>query len=442
MKILMWICIITIFEICFLGKCVQAIETDSSTIQAAKKYQVLEINFPEDIKTKKFVFEREMKIQKGDFVSAEMIESDRMRIQNLGLFNRVEILVEPKADGIVLHINVTERWFLIPYPILTRNDKDWNKLSYGLGLYQLNFRGRNETLGLVCYLGYNKKASFSYSIPWLFPRWNLSSAFELTFSEYQSQNLNILKYKEQRQGIGYVIGKRFGYFTFLNFGLGYSQLRTDLPEARLTLSPSGKDKWMIYRLSFRYDNRDLKEFPHRGVFFNSYWRKSGEKGNIVNYSRYGVDFRTYLPLPYRATLVLRSMVDLSQGQVPFYDHSYLGYSERIRGHFYEEYEAHNRFIGNIALRFPIRKIKYHSFFQDTPFADYYRNLPFGISGGLFWDFGTVWYQTEKLSAKKLLSGVGVGLFFHLPYVDLARVEYAFNENFRGETILFDLGVAF
>ncbi|MBN2092019.1 BamA/TamA family outer membrane protein [candidate division KSB1 bacterium] len=442
MKILIWIFITIIFTICFFNVYAHASKSDTVETTTEKRFKVVEIHFPEGIKTKKFIFEREMRIKKGDYVSAEMIEIDRKRIQNLGLFNRVEILTERTEEGVTLYIDVTERWYLIPYPILTRNDKDWNKLSYGLGVYQLNFRGRNETLGFVFYFGYNKKAGFSYSIPWLFQRWNLSSAFELSASEYQSQNLNILKYKERRQGIGYLIGKRFGYFAFLNFALGYSQLSTDLPEARLTLSPSGKDKWMIYQANFKYDNRDLKEFPHRGVYFNSYWRKSGEKGNMINYSRYGVDIRTYLPLPYHITFAIRSAVDLTRGQVPLYDHSYLGYAERIRGHFFEEYEAHNRFVGNLAFRFPIRKITYHSFFQDTPFADYYRNFPFGISGGLFWDFGTVWFQNEKLSAKKLLSGVGVGIFFHLPYVDIARVEYAFNENIHGEAILFDLGVAF
>ncbi len=442
MKILVLIFTTIILTLCILKDNVHAFKSDSLKTAIEKHYKVVEIYFPEGIKTKKFVFEREMKIKKGDSVSAEMIENDRKRIQNLGLFNRVEILTEVKDEGINLYIDVTERWYLIPYPILTRNDKDWNKLSYGLGLYQLNFRGRNETLGFMLYLGYNKKASFSYNIPWLFPKWNLASAFELSTSEYQSQNLNISKYKERRQGIGYLIGKRFGYFAFLNFTLGYRQLSTALPEARLTLSPSGKDKWMIYQIHFKYDHRDLKEFPHRGVFFNLYWRKSGEKGNIINYSRYGGDFRTYIPLPYQTTFAIRSAIDLTRGQVPLYDHSYLGYSERIRGHFFEEYEAHNRFVGSLAFRFPIRKITYHSFFQNSPFAEYYRNFPFGISGGLFWDFGTVWFQNEKLSAKKLLSGIGVGIFFHLPYVDLARLEYAFNENLRGEAILFDLGVAF
>lgn len=407
-----------------------------------KFYHIENIELIGNEHTRAFVILREMQTRENSQVTAVQLEQDRRRIQSLGLFNRVEMFLLKANKGYTLQIVVTERWYIFPYPIFFRNDKDWSKFSYGVGIIHTNFRGRRELLDLQGYLGYSKRLSLNYSIPWLVPRWQIYAALRSYTSQLKSKNISLEQVNEIQQSFAGSIGKRFGRYIYLDGSLAYTRFKTDPKGILPTLSSSGLDKWLTYFVSFRYDSRDLYEFPSRGLYLSTYWRKSGRHGDVINYSFAGVDFRKYFPLPWQMVFALRSDLEISRGQVPYYRHLYLGYSERIRGYFYEEFEGENRLVGSAELRFPIRKITYHSIFQDTPFAEYYRNLKFGVSGGIFVDVGKVWYRKDGFSKQNLLKGFGLGLFFHVPYADLVRLEYAFDANMNGQLILFDLGVAF
>ena len=415
---------------------------DLLTLPVQNLFYIDEIQVIGNERTKAFVILRELQTQKGSQVTPEQLENDRRRIQSLGLFNRVEMFLKNTDKGHSLQIVVTERWYLFPHPIFFRNDKDWAKLSYGAGIIHTNFRGRRELVSLRAYAGYSKQLSLNYSIPWLVPQWQMYAAFSVYISELKSKNISLQQVDEIHQNVSGSVGKRLGRHLYFDYALSYTRFRTDPNGILPTLSASGTDEWLTNLVNFRYDSRDLYEFPRRGWYLSTYWSKAGQKGDAINYSFAGIDLRKYFPLPGQMIFAVRSDLELSRGRVPYYRHLYLGYSERIRGYFYEEFEGDNRFVGSAELRFPIRKITYHSIFQDTPFADYYRNLKFGISGGVFMDVGEVWYRQDGFTSQNLLKGFGLGLFFHLPYVDLLRLEYAFDENLNGQSILFDLGVSF
>jgi outer membrane protein assembly factor BamA len=153
-----------------------------------------------------------------------------------------------------------------------------------------------------------------------------------------------------------------------------------------------------------------------------------------DYTSFQTDARGYLPLIGRCTFAVRNAVDLTAGAVPVYDRFYLGYDERIRGHWSETAEGENRWIASAALRFPLIKIRYF----DLGEASESMNLKFGVSFGLFADAGTAWLHGEKLSADRVLFGYGAGLHFHLPIIDVLRLEAAFDEKGRREWV-FDIG---
>lgn len=406
------------------------------------RFKINAIQIEGNRRTKAFVILEEMQVHPGDTVTLAEVEADRKRIENLELFTRVEIQLLAEAEGVRVLILVTEQWFLWPYPIYFRNEKDWKKWSYGVGIIHRNFRGQRETLDLSGYLGYSKKFNFSYFIPWFVRRWKVYAAFNLYLGRNKSQNLDRTRYSQDQQNIGFGLGKRYGYFTYLDYYVGYLTYTARNVIPIPTLNTGGRDRFWSNQISFRYDTRDLYEFPRRGSLLGLFWRQNGQPGQTVNYARYGIDARHYFGLPANWCLALRSDLGLAHGRIPAYDHLFLGYSERIRGHFFEHYEGENRFIGSLELRFPIRKITYHSFFQDTPLAQYYQNLKFGISGGIFTDLGAVWNQNQAFEAAQMRAGFGVGLFFHLPYVQLVRLEYALDTKWNDQFILFDLGVSF
>ena len=116
-------------------------------------------------KTKSSVILRELKTQIGDTVNVQLLEEDYKRILNLNLFERVTIEPVYKQDGVTLLITVYERWYIIPYPIFFINERNWKHLSYGLGIYHTNFRGRAELLSGSFWAGYNPCAEILYHNP-------------------------------------------------------------------------------------------------------------------------------------------------------------------------------------------------------------------------------------------------------------------------------------
>ena len=111
------------------------------------------------------------------------------------------------------------------------------------------------------------------------------------------------------------------------------------------------------------------------------------------------------------------------GNIPVYERKYIGYSERIRGHFDHVSEGENRFLTSAVFRFPILPVRFFNL-QNLPQLT---NLKFGISMGFFIDSGLTWFQGQKLNNSMLMTGYGVGLHFHLPFINVLRAEIAFDE---------------
>ncbi|MFQ6115514.1 MAG: BamA/TamA family outer membrane protein, partial [bacterium] len=355
---------------------------------------------------------------------------------NLGIFNRVEIEPIPTQKGIILVVTVSEMWYLFPYPIIFRNERDWERISIGAGLLHLNFRGRREIIDFSFWLGFNPAVKLTYTNPWIFGRLKFYTSFSIFAKKVRNQSFTVLDsiVNENQIGFDWRIGKRFGHFTFLDISFGYKQLTLSPDDAAVTLSASGKDKLPHVGVSFTYDSRDLWEYAHKGHYFKIWARKTGWFGNVVDYVRFGGDVRKYFPLG-PTTLAFRAATNLSQGKIPVYDQVHFGFLTRIRGHFSDRRTGDNLALGSAEFRFPLLKITYHNLGLFESMGRYGTNFRFGISGALFLDTGAVWLQNEKLTKSKFISGWGAGLHFFLPYMNLLRVEYGFNEDWDGQIIV-------
>lgn len=392
--------------------------------------------------TRDQVIFREMKTRVGDPYISTRIESDRKRIQNLALFTRVEIL--PAAapnDSVTLVILVAERWNFLPYPLFFRNERSWDKWSYGAGIIHNNIAGLNQKLVAELWLGYNPGGQFAYSNPWFGGGRHFYSKLQVLAITARSKSLLYPRFDEQHRGLSYAFGKQWGYHTFTSAAVGYDHIR--FPAEYQRLLPSGKTEQQVpsFGVGFLYDTRDLYEYPRSGWYVNVYATQSYYPAQLA-YLFYGTDCRSYIKLTDAATLALRFAFDLSSGSVPVFAHQYLGYTERVRGHFNEQREGDNRALFSAELRFPILPIRYLDLSGSGLFmGKYQRDLPFGISGGIFIDAGDIWLNEAASSQNNRMAGYGLGLHFHLPYVDVLRLEYAFDFHGRPEWI-FDLQVAF
>lgn len=389
-------------------------------------------------KTKEEIILREMKLKQGDKLNLAEMEKDRLRIQNLGIFNRVEIDIVPTNQGAILVVSVSEMWYIFPYPIIFRNERDWSRISVGAGLLYTNFRGRREVIDFSGWLGFNPAVRLSYSNPWIFGKAKLYTSFSVFARKIRNQTFTVLDsvVTENQMGFKWTIGKRFGHFTFIDVNLGYRQLTLSPDEVGGTLSSSGRDRLPHLGFSFKYDSRDLWEYAHKGNYVNIWATKTGWFGKTIDYFRYGVDLRKYFPVG-PTTLAFRAATNLSHGKIPVYEQVHFGFITRIRGHFRERSVGENLLIGSAEFRFPILPISYHDWGPFQSMGRYGTNFRFGVNGGLFVDTGALWGlpQNEKLTENDFISGWGAGLHFFLPYNMLIRAEYGFNEDWDGQIII-------
>ena len=393
------------------------------------------IFFAGNEKTKDEVLYRELKSKVGRPLDPELLLEDQKRIQNLRLFTRVEVQPMRTDNGVVIVFYVAERWYIFPYPILFYNEGDVKKLSAGAGLVHQNFRGLNSTVAASFWLGYNDGIDVYYSNPWIWGEKQFFFKLGFFAERKRSKNLKYERFDEEHLGMALSLGKRFGYHTFLSSSIGYRVLNVDQEYAEITASKNGSDRIPSLGVSFTYDTRDLHEYPKSGWYISSYVTKYANFSQ-VDFLKSGIDVRRYTPICKGVSLASRAAADLAGGNMPIYENNYLGYSERIRGHFDLKREGQNRLLGNVELRFPILKVRYMNLGgAQKALGSYGSNLPFGISGGIFFDTGAVWDKDITLTEGRFLSGYGAGLHFHVPYVDVVRLEYAFDTRQNGELIM-------
>ena len=393
--------------------------------------------------TREEVILRELTIAVGDTINPEALEYNKSRIYSLGLFTRVE-LTYPPMDSTVLIIEVEERWYLYPVPIVGIVDRDWSKWYFGLGVKHDNFRGRNEKVFGGFALGYNPWVSASYSNPWILGDQQLFTETSASYSDVVNRSLDAQgegpNFHEKHVTALQTFGKRLDPFHSLWFSVGFSYVGVSSYAPGRTLSDRGRDRYFSIALGARHDTRDLREYPTEGIYGAAVISKSGLGLGDVDFFHYSVDLRGYFRMPENMTLGLRSFTLLTSGPaVPNYEHVYFGYSERLRGHFYKVYEGENIFGLLTELRIPIIPRLYVTIPQ-IPIRQF-ATWRLGLYATVFFDAGTIWNRLGHPGWEHMRSGYGGGLNFLLPYSVVIRLDRAWNEYGRGEWI-FDLGVSF
>jgi len=366
-------------------------------------------------KTKDHVIFQELSFREGDLVTLEQIEEDRKRIQNLGLFSDVEMRLQDGKDGKSLAVLVYERRYIFPSPVFFVYEQDINKLCYGISVTHINFRGRGEYLQGAIWLGYRPGFRFFYRNRKLSCYLKTSSLFSFYKFTFKSIALQYEVYRSYRKLTGSVY-RGFKYNTQLGLMLSYRFPPGDRPYYAQNEYPS---------LEIITDYNES-----RRIFCEIRLMKAGLRGMPVNYWRYRLDIRGYLPLVTGLILASRAKIDLSKGIIPSHHYVVLNLRELAHGSFNRRLVGKNLMMGSVEIRTPLK----------IPLPGKLRRL-FRSSACLFLDTGIVWRDRESPVRKQAKLKYGFGLRFHLPYIRHFRVEYALDEHFQREIIL-DTNAAF
>jgi len=397
--------------------------------------------------TKEFVILRELTFGMGDTLNPKLASFNRERIYSLGIFNEVKLKPANVDDKNILIVEVEESWYIYPIPFIRLKDRDWEKISYGMAVSLKNFRGRNETLSGLIAFGYDPSFSFSYLNP------NLVYKHDLFLQTVLGHNTSTNKSStaeelhgesfEQKIYFGqFTFGKRFGLYHRFALKTGYNYVETPFYIEGINASDSRIDRTVMIGAFYSYDTRDLAQYPSSGIYAFVNYELKGFGINGINYRVGNLDFREYRKFFNMLTAKWRFAIRHTAGDVPYYDYSYLGYSERIRGYFHNgEREGNDRFIGSVELNYPVIEETRINLYFIPLLPKSLLSYRVALISELFVDTGTTRLQGEPLTIKNFDTGYGGGLsILFLPYF-VMRLELAFNDRGESEWI-FDIGASF
>ncbi len=410
--------------------------------------------------THKSIILRELEFVEGDIITENILNkkiiNSQQNLLNRSLFNFVTITKDCHNGLCDILVDVVERWYIWPIPIIEYADrninvwwenKDWSRINYGIDLREDNFRGRMETLNIIIKSGYDQLYKLKWQIPYLTKNKVLGMGFEGGYQlnheiPYASENNKYLYYKSDD---GYA--RKMGFasanltfrpqFNFLHqFAMGFTNINiTDSvlyynPE----YTPSGT-KYNFFSLNYIYkhDFRDYKPYPLKGYYFDINILKTGLGilSKDINEFTFKVNIDHYFNIWKRWNFAygLSGQLNLNSNSQAYFLAGGIGlYGFDVRG--YELYLVNGQNIGTLKsnLKFTIipRTNLNIKWIKTEKFGKFF----YALYANIFFDMGYAqdkfWYNNNPLN-NQLLWGTGVGIDFITYYDVVLRFEYTINK---------------
>lgn len=420
--------------------------------------------------TKNPIIFREMTFAKGDTISVERWKEElrisKENIQNTTLFNFVSI--DEKSDdsvenGVVVMVDVTERWYMWLYPYVAYSDRNLNawyeandisRFSYGVEMRYKNFLGLKHNLNFTLISGYNQNYALSYDIPYITDRQTFGMEFGVGYKRdkevaYKTENNKILyfngdnRFARQTAFVSLKPYYRFGHRNrlFLNFSYNNTLFHDTLSVINDDFAKSDLSRlqYFSFTLTFKNDFRDEQNYPLNGHYFEVLLEKTGfgifENSPDVFYGKVTADW--YKPLKGRFYWASNVTLKLSPNDdAPYFLNQGLGYkNDYVRTYELYVVDAMNFALMKNNLKFAIL----NPVTRHLPLIknDRLGKIHFAIYANIFFDCAYSWnlkYDPTSFLDNKFIFGTGVGLDFVTYYDKVLRVEYGIND--MGERGLF------
>ena len=397
--------------------------------------------------TNEAVIRREMQTEEGEVLDVDVFKRDVEKINNLGLFTKVEVIPIPVSpDTVNFVINVEETFYILPVPQGGLRDGEFKKIWGGLNIKWRNFRGMNESLGLSFGIGYEPFINASYSNPWI----GSDKYFFSTGGGYAQKYIQELynlppgtivdidtlpKYSTESMNANFSFGRFIDRNLSVSIGGGYNRTEVNDYRPGRSLSPTGIDDYPSAFLNSHLDSRDLFSYPSNGAYGDLDIIQYGFANDYINFNRVSLDFRKYIPIipvdDYTIIFASRILNTISWGgNVPPYLKEKFGYGNEIRGWNSKVFEGDNLLGLYAEFRFPIIKPAFIEG-KDLPIIKKISILrkisyKYGLYVTLFYDAGGVWDREDDFFKTQFRSGYGIGLNAILPFNAIGRMDVGFS----------------
>ena len=392
-----------------------------------------------------------------DFDLEKRIKKSKENLVNLKLFNFVTINKIDNKDSIEIIIEVIEKWYIWPYPVLeisernfntwwkefkANNYSDFSRLNYGVSFNWKNFRGRNELLKIKIRKGFKEHYLLAYEVPYFNKNKTIGvntnlQLFRRKKTHFLSEK-NKLNYFESDtfNSIDYDLNTEIIYRKNLHqkHKLQFTYLNSSIDDSISTLNPNylgnNLSKTSVYSLRylFEYENRDYSAYPLHGFAFNFAAKKYFSATNNAKHFEFTSKLEKYIE-PCNRFYVGSSFKSKysTEGNQPYFIQKALGYIDYVRGYEYYVVDGQSYWLSKTAIKYEL--IEKTTF--DIPYMKMkqFKKAHYSIYVGVFSDLGYVIDNQNKEQntlSNSLLFGKGIALDYVTYYDKLLRIEYSIN----------------
>ena len=376
--------------------------------------------------TREYIIEREIQHPLRVALDSSIAQTDRDRIENLGIFSTVTWQAVPLEDGTVklrYHVIESTRFFPIFSPSY-EEDTGW---SFVFGGFIKNFRGRNESLVIGGLLGGIDAYGIEFNDPWVFGD-HVSVSFQV--GKHFSNHV-FLPLERQTSSFEMNVGRYFGYQKRVSIGFEFE--KKDFVGDSTTI----EFDYIAPQASMAYDTRDIYNDPSQGVYiFHSaqYFNFFNIKNNALFWNQSYSAF--FSPIKGKRKTTIGSNITINSTHGNLHQELFkfgLGGGYSVRGwqietrKLYEQERQPYRFgfysaVSSLELRQTI--IPRFAIQQDSPFGPI--KSEFGLQGILFADGGVVGNNWGELYEKKPMMGLGVGIRIPVAMAGNVRLDYGWS----------------
>ncbi len=398
-------------------------------VDPGQRVYVRRVNFFGNAKTRDEVLRRELRQMEGGWISTSKVDRSKVRLRRLGYFEDVNVET-PAVPGSTDLVDVN----------FTVKERPSGNLLLGLGFSQSAGIIFNTNVTQDNFLGSGKSLSFAFNnseinrtfrLGYWNPYWTIDGVargFDVTFSETDAGNRNIVRYDTKTVSGGMSFGIPITEYHYVNAGVSYesTEINTDPrfidPIILLFLLREG-NQYDLIRLntSFSYDTRNAAIFPDRGVL-QRIRAQATVPGGDLRYWKVDYDSRLYVPLVKNYTLLLKGSIGYGDAygdttELPFFENFFAGGPRTVRG--YEESSLGPEDIFGRALGGNVSIVGNAEVILPVPFLEDFKSVR--LSG--FVDAGNVYASDDKISFDELRMSAGISGIWMSPF-GLLSVSFA------------------
>jgi len=292
----------------------------------------------------------EIGFAEGDPFDFAALDASWEHLEDLGWFAFVDLDYDDGDDGVVpvsiiVEEDQTTRW----YPVIDY-DPRWDILL-GARVYDINFRGRGETLSVAATWYRRHGYELGWRHPWFFGVDGLSCGIDAL---WQDAPFEFLDFDFRSFDAGGHLRWDFARPLFVETGLAYRDFRQEADTAKLpTTWNAGDRSRLVWRGTLGVDSRDSAWYPTRGLYDRLTVAYVDRPSFHESYTMLTADLRGFVPLPWEHVLALRAWGRRVDGAVWPEDMLFWGGADSIRGYEYASLAGEEGFLLSVEYRWPV-----------------------------------------------------------------------------------------